>query len=98
MDHKVLLLDTVALVEAVRVRDFDEARFRCQLVGDGAWSEAESKVGNAAIGLEVALRSAERATPAVWELALEALTREVDAFLQPRRGGLLSAVHQPGGG
>lgn len=98
MDHKDLLLNTVALVEAVRARDFDEARFRCQLVGDEARSEAESKVENAAIGVEVALHSAERATTAVWELALEALTREVDALLKPRLGRLLSAVHQPGGG
>lgn len=32
MDHALLLLDTVAVIEAVRNRDFDEAHFRCRQV------------------------------------------------------------------
>lgn len=98
MDDKLLLLDTVVIVEAIRSRDFDEARFRCRQVGDRAWSEGESKVGNAAINLEVALRRAEHAVTVIWEPALEALTCEVDALLLPRRDRLFAGLRLPDSG
>ena len=97
MDHALLLLDTVAVVEAVRNRDFEEARFRCRQVGNRAWIENEAKVGNAAINLEVALRQAERAPTVKWGQSLEDLTSAVDAFLQPERDQLLAALGGGGG-
>ena len=96
MDHALLLLDTVAVIEAVRNRDFDEARFRCRQVGDRAWFENEAKVGNAAINLEVALRRAETSPTVKWRHSLEDLTSAVDAFLQPERDPLLGALRGVG--
>lgn len=96
MDHALLLLDTVAVIEAVRNRDFEEARFRCRQVVNRAWSENESTVGNTAINLEVALRHAETAPTVQWGQSLEELTLAVDTFLQPQREQLLPAFH--GGG
>ena len=91
MDHALLLLDTVAIVEAVRNRDFDEARFRCRQVGNRAWAENVSSVGNAASNLEAALRHAETAPTVRWGQSREDLTLAVDALLQPERDHLLDA-------
>ena len=96
MDHALLLLDTVAVIDAVRNRDFDEARFRCRQVGNRAWSENEAKVGNAAINLEVALRHAETSPTVKWGTSLEDLTSAVDAFLQPERDHLLATFRGDG--
>jgi hypothetical protein len=96
VDHALLLLDTVAIVEAVGNRDFEEARFRCRQVGNRAWSENEAKVGNAAINLEVALRHAETSPTVKWGRSLEDLTSAVDAFLQPQRDYLLAAFRDGG--
>jgi len=96
VDHALLLLDTVAVIDAVRNRDFDEARFRCRQVGNRAWSENEAKVGNAAINLEVALRHAETSPTVKWGTSLEDLTSAVDAFLQPERDHLLATFRGDG--
>lgn len=98
MECELLLIDTVAVIEAVRCRDFEEARFRCRQVEDRAWSENVSTVGNAAINLEVALRHAETSRTVRWGNSLEALTTAVDAYLQPERGRIFLAASQRAGG
>lgn len=92
MEHALLLLDTVAVVEAVRNRDFEEARFRCRQVGNRAWIENEAKVGNAAINLEVALRRAETSRTVRWRQSLEALAHAVDECLKPEHDQLAAAL------
>jgi len=94
VDFQLLLIDTVALIEAVRCRDFAEARFRCRQVGDRAWLENEATLGNAAIDLEVALRHAETSPTVRWGKSLEALTTAVDAYLQPERGRMFLGASQ----
>jgi hypothetical protein len=95
VEHELLLIDTVAVIEAVRTRDFEEARFRCGQIEDRAWSENVSKVGNAAMNLEVALRHAETARTVQWGKALEELTSAVDASCsQSAIGYLLLSVRR----
>lgn len=98
MEFELLLMDTVAVLEAVRCRDFTEARFRCRQVQDRAWAENVSTVGNAAINLEVALRHAETAPTARWGQALETLTNAVDTYLQPERDRMFLAASPRAGG
>ena len=98
MDFQLLLIDTVAVIEAVRSRDFAEARFRCRQVEVRAWSENVSTIGNAAINLEVALRHAETSPTVRWGKSLEALTTAVDAYLQPERGRMFLGASLRAGG
>jgi hypothetical protein len=98
VDDEVLLFEMVAVVDAIRARDFDEARFRCQQIGNCERSEAKSRISNAAITLEFALRYPGHLTTMTYEPALEALIREVNAFLRPRWAQLLSTSHQMDGG
>jgi len=96
VDHALLLLDTVAVIEAVRNRDFEEARFRCRQVADRAWTENVSIVGNVAMDLEVTLRHAETAPTVRWAQSLEDLSTAVDAYLQPARDHLLADFRSGG--
>lgn len=58
---ELLLIESVNLVRSVTEGDFDEARFRARQVGEIAWADNNSSIGNAALNLEVALRDAETA-------------------------------------
>jgi hypothetical protein len=92
VEFELLLIDTVAVVQAVRCRDFAEARFRCKQVEDRAWAENVSTIGNAALTLEVALRHAETAQTVRWGQSLQDLTTAVEAYLQPERDHIFLAA------
>lgn len=82
-----MLLDAVSAVEAVRNRDFDEARFRCRQISDQAWSANEAGLANAAMNLEVALRDVDKIPPGAFEALLAFLLSELDEALRPLREG-----------
>ena len=84
---ELLLVESVNLVHSVTEGDFGEARFRARRVGEIAWADNNSSIGNAALNLEVALRDAETAPTGVHEDLLTYLLAELDVVLKPMREG-----------
>jgi hypothetical protein len=84
---ELLLIESVQLVRSVSEGDFEEARFRARQVGEIAWADNNSSIGNAALNLEVALRDAESAPTNVHEDLLAYLLTELDVVLKPLRDG-----------
>ena len=83
---ELLLLESVNLVRSVVEGDLAEAQFRARRVGDLAWTVNESKVGNAAIELEIALRDAARIPRDAHEDKLAYLLAELERVLASLRG------------
>ena len=84
---ELLLVESVHLVRSVTEGDFDEAQFRARQVGEIAWADNNSPLGNAALNLEVALLDAGTAPPGVHEDLLAYLLAELDVVLKPLRDG-----------
>ena len=82
---ELLSVESVHLVRSVNEGDFTEAQFRARQVGDIAWADNNSSIGNAALNLEVALRDADKAPAAVHEDLLTFLMAELDGVLKPLR-------------
>jgi len=85
MQLELLLIESVHLVQAVGNGDLTEAQFRARQVGDLAWADGNSTVGNAATNLEAALRDADKVPPGVHEDLLAYLLAELDVVLMPLR-------------
>ena len=81
---ELLLVEAVSLISSIEFGDLLEARFRARRIGDLAWSDNNSAIGNAAMNLEVALRDV--ASPeGVHEDLLTYLLSELDIALKPLR-------------
>ena len=83
---ELLLVESVNLVRSVTEGDFEEAQFRARQVGDIAWADNNSAIGNAALNLEVALRDADKAPTGAHDDLLTFLLAELDVVLKPLRG------------
>jgi hypothetical protein len=84
---ELLLIEAVNLVRSVAEGDFAEAQFRCSQVGELAWADNNSAIGNAAMNLEVALRDAAGAPADVHDDLLPYLLAELEVVLKPLREG-----------
>lgn len=82
---ELLLIESVHLVTSVANGDLEEAQFRARQVGDIAWADNNSSLGNAAMALEVALRAGGSAPPGVQDDLLTYLLAELDVVLKPLR-------------
>ena len=82
---ELLLIEAVSLVRSVDERDFAEAQFRARQLGEIAWADNHSTIGNAAMNLEVALRDADASPTGVHEDLLGYLLAELDVVLKPLR-------------
>lgn len=82
---ELLLIESVHLVRSVDEGDFTEAQFRARQVGDIAWGNGNSAIGNAAMNLEVALRDAKAVPDGAHEESLTYLLAELDSVLKPLR-------------
>ncbi|WP_250628383.1 hypothetical protein [Pinirhizobacter soli] len=82
---ELLLIESVNLVRAVGEGDLSEAQFRASQVGDLAWADGNSAVGNAATNLEAALRDADTLPSEAYEDLLAYLLAELDVVLKPLR-------------
>jgi hypothetical protein len=65
--------------------DFQKAQLRARRVGDIAWADNNSTIGNAAINLETALRQANTVPAGVHEDLFTYLLAELDVVLKPLR-------------
>ena len=82
---ELLLIESVHLVHSVDEGDFTEAQFRAHKIGDLAWADNNSSIGNAALNLEVALRDVDKAPAGVHQDLLTFLLAELDVVLKPLR-------------
>jgi hypothetical protein len=82
---ELLLIESAHLVRSVDEGDLDEAGFRARRVGDLAWADGYSAVGNAANNLEVALRDAKAVPKGAHGDLLACLLAELDVVLKPLR-------------
>ena len=75
----------MSLIRAIDERDFPEAQFSARQIADQAWAENQSRIGNAAMTLEISLRAADQDPLQRYEDDLAFLIAEVDVKLRPLR-------------
>jgi hypothetical protein len=85
LDLPRLLIESVSLLQALATADFEEAQFRARRIGDLAWADNCSAIGNPAINLEIALRAMPGDPLKRYEDDLAFLIVAVESALKPLR-------------